>query len=401
MLKTGWLKLGGSWYYLQSSGAMAEGWMKLGSSWYYLSPGSGALKTGWQWINGEYYYFTTSGAMVANRWIGNYYLGSSGAMARNQWIGSYYVGADGKWIQGYAATPTPASMFNYAVGDYIVTPGNYPDNVKTGTVDASGGTYESLPGDAFAVESSAGFDLASGYACGHGVYITSYKGNSGDSVVIPDTIDGVPVVYANLFAPPSDKGPESATDPDQRLIYTEVDATQAKHLRYLSVGGAPKALWCQGATQLRSLTVPESTHLTSFDGTSLTNLQVFSVGTLPREFSLAKNSLVTFSALYQATDRVMPYIDLSNAANLQSFSIGRRGSNLTTLGPLTSSGYSLAGCQSLTTVELPFQNLTTFDPYQFPYLEKLLLTNDPLTAAAKASCQTWAEETGGTLVLSL
>ena len=131
------------------------------------------------------------------------------------------------------------------------------------------------------------------------------------------------------------------------------------------------------------------------------NLEVLDFGTLPAEFSVAKDSLITFSAQYQATDRVVPYIDLSNASYLETFSIARRGEDLTTLGPLTSSGYSLSGCTSLTTVELPFQNITTFNPSQFPYLQKLILTNDPLTASAKSACEAWSQQTAGELVLSM
>ncbi|MGE9893379.1 hypothetical protein ACQRAF_14085, partial [Lachnospiraceae bacterium SGI.240] len=32
----GWEKIGGDWYYLNSSGAMQTGWLQLGSTWYYL-----------------------------------------------------------------------------------------------------------------------------------------------------------------------------------------------------------------------------------------------------------------------------------------------------------------------------------------------------------------------------
>ena len=35
-MATGWLNLGGTWYYLNASGAMATGWINLGGTWYYL-----------------------------------------------------------------------------------------------------------------------------------------------------------------------------------------------------------------------------------------------------------------------------------------------------------------------------------------------------------------------------
>ena len=34
---TGWLNLGGTWYYLNANGAMATGWLNLGGTWYYLN----------------------------------------------------------------------------------------------------------------------------------------------------------------------------------------------------------------------------------------------------------------------------------------------------------------------------------------------------------------------------
>ena len=35
-MATGWQNLGGTWYYLDASGAMATGWLNLGGTWYYL-----------------------------------------------------------------------------------------------------------------------------------------------------------------------------------------------------------------------------------------------------------------------------------------------------------------------------------------------------------------------------
>lgn len=196
-------------------------------------------------------------------------------------------------------------------------------------------------------------------------------------------------------------GEPSTVAADPRWVLAQVDATQAKHLRWLSVGGAPRELYCQGATSLSYLSSRESALLPSFDGFSLSHLEVFDFGVLPREFSLSARSLVSFSAQYQATDRVMPYLDLANAKNLETLSIARRGANVTEVGPLTASGYTLEGCSTLTAVKHPFQSLTTFDPYALPSLETLVLTGNPLTAQTKTTCENWAQETGGNLSLSL
>lgn len=380
---TGWLNRSGSWYYLNSSGAMVEGWATIGGYRFYFQPGSGVMLTGWQRIGGDWYYFNSSGAMQVNTWVGDFFVGLSGAMLRNQWVGLYYVDDSGRKVPGLVQAATHKSHFTYAVGDYIKGGGTDVSQVATGSIDTSGGTFQSLPGDGFEVN-SGGFAVNSGYNCGHGVYITGFKGVSGMDVVIPDSIDGVPVVYVNLTS--------QAISPEN-MKFKYVNATQATHLRRLTIGGTSGALYCEGLTELRYLGSRHNSELTSFDGSSLSSLQVFDFGTLPSKFSIAKQSLVSFSLLYSATDRVMPYIDLSNASNLQSFSIGRTGGNMTTLGPLTSSGYSLEGCTSLTSVALPFQNITTFDPYQFPNLKQLFLANDPLTPAAQYNCQLWAEET--------
>ena len=63
VMKTGWVADGGSWYYLNASGKMATGWLNVGGSWYYLSP-SGAMLTGTQVINGRTYVFDANGVWV-------------------------------------------------------------------------------------------------------------------------------------------------------------------------------------------------------------------------------------------------------------------------------------------------------------------------------------------------
>lgn len=410
-MRTGWLAEGGRWYYLTGSGAMAEGWERVDGLWYYLQPGSGAMLTGWQWIDGEWYYLEPSGAMVANRWVGDYYLGSSGAMERSRWVGPWYVGADGRWIPGYAeppkpadprpsedadkpAEPTPASQFEYAVGDYVVGDGAGASDVRTGAVGSSSGTTLVAAGGAYSIQSSGGFALESGFICGHGVYITGYKGDAGSTVVIPRQIDGVDVVYADIRHPGA-----VATDPGFTL--EAVDARQATGLRWLSVAGSPRALLLAPGSALRYLTAYENSWMTSFDGAALTGLEVLGLGIIPEEFSVPKGSLVTFEARFQESYRAIPRLDFSGAAQLRSLVIGRRGGNVTDLGPLTSQGIDLAGCTSLRKIALPFQRITTFDVSGFPYLETLILTNDPLTDATVSALEQWAADTGGSLTLKL
>ena len=59
---------------------MATGWINLGGAWYYLYDWGG-MATGWQLINGRWYYFYPGGSMAANTYVNGYYLSGSGEWA--------------------------------------------------------------------------------------------------------------------------------------------------------------------------------------------------------------------------------------------------------------------------------------------------------------------------------
>ncbi len=80
--------MGGAWYWLEPSGAMAEGWRSVGGRWYYLAPGSGAMATGWAKVGGAWYWLEPSGAMATNQWVDS---------------GRYWVNGSGAWVPGQAA----------------------------------------------------------------------------------------------------------------------------------------------------------------------------------------------------------------------------------------------------------------------------------------------------------
>jgi glucan-binding YG repeat protein len=67
-MQTGWLNLGGTWYWLTDSGAMATGWQNIGGTWYYFDAGSGAMHTGWLLDGTAWYWLNGSGAMQTG-WI--------------------------------------------------------------------------------------------------------------------------------------------------------------------------------------------------------------------------------------------------------------------------------------------------------------------------------------------
>ena len=131
----GWLKLNGSWYYLDSkgkqlygwqtdpgtgwyfymdkeTGIMRTGWLYDNNHWYYLDPQSGSceghMMTGWLDLGGSRYYFNPGGIMVTGwyevdgKWYYFYPQGSRadgqyGFMARDTQIGDFRIGSDGTW----------------------------------------------------------------------------------------------------------------------------------------------------------------------------------------------------------------------------------------------------------------------------------------------------------------
>ena len=106
-MATGFLKrANGQWVYANESGAFVGGWVRDGGSWYYLDPSSKVMKTGWVADGGSWYYLTASGAMAIG-WVNDggtwYYLNASGKMAtgwlkdRGSW---YYLSPSGAMLTG-------------------------------------------------------------------------------------------------------------------------------------------------------------------------------------------------------------------------------------------------------------------------------------------------------------
>ena len=84
-MATGWVLDGGTWYYATGSGALASGWLNLNGAWYWLDPSTHAMATGVQTIGSCEYIFNNSGKMMANCWSNGdgswmYHSSSSGAI---------------------------------------------------------------------------------------------------------------------------------------------------------------------------------------------------------------------------------------------------------------------------------------------------------------------------------
>ena len=135
-----------------------------------------------------------------------------------------------------APTPNPASDFTYEVGDYVVVgansiPGTYQYRLVSDVRIGSPKDYadEYYTSDKWASNKFnfgtrvEGFDyFVEGYDCGHGVYITEYNGDS-DTVVIPNEIDGIPVVFAGV----------TTHDRDWTKLQYKVDASLCRQLQTL------------------------------------------------------------------------------------------------------------------------------------------------------------------------
>ena len=94
---TGWQEIDGKWYCFNGSGAMKTGWVKAGGKYYYLDPSTGALKTGWVKYQGNYYYMDPSSGTLKTGWVKYkgkyYYMDPSTGTLKTGWLkykGDYY-----------------------------------------------------------------------------------------------------------------------------------------------------------------------------------------------------------------------------------------------------------------------------------------------------------------------
>ena len=205
-MATGWLKLGDVWYYLNpSSGAMATGWLKVGNTWYYMNPSNGAMQTDWLDLNGTKYYLKSDGAMattwvkIGNTWyymnpssgamqtgwlkLGStwYYLNADGTMAADTWVGDYYVNADGVWVPGKEKpvdkwiNTSGRWWYRHADGSYTKSNWEYIDGQwyyfdKDGWMTTG---YQAVSGEWYYLQKSASPEGALTYTG-----VTSIMGNS-------------------------------------------------------------------------------------------------------------------------------------------------------------------------------------------------------------------------------
>lgn len=97
-MQTGWLNLGGTWYWLDASGAMATGWRVVDGSWNYFMA-NGAWVSDYMDAKAQSYSSNTNWLILVDtsRCLSSIYTGSRGNWSLNR----RYVCSTGK-----ASTPT-------------------------------------------------------------------------------------------------------------------------------------------------------------------------------------------------------------------------------------------------------------------------------------------------------
>jgi glucan-binding YG repeat protein len=69
-MRTGWLKTGGKWYFLdETSGLMRTGWLLDGERWYFLDRTNGDMKTGWIRSGGKWYFLDRANGHMKTGWL--------------------------------------------------------------------------------------------------------------------------------------------------------------------------------------------------------------------------------------------------------------------------------------------------------------------------------------------
>ena len=126
----GWKAESGSWYYLNSDGALATGWVADAGSWYYLDGSrGGAMTTGWLRESSSWYYLKSDGAL-ATGWVrgpgGWFYLdGSRGGAMATGWVSDggswYYLKSDGALATGWVADAGSWYYLDASQGGTMVT----------------------------------------------------------------------------------------------------------------------------------------------------------------------------------------------------------------------------------------------------------------------------------------
>ena len=146
----GWTKVGNTWRY-KKNGSYVKGWVKDSESWYYFGSNYN-LVTGWKKISGKWYYFYPAMMEGPDSIDGKWYFfePGSGAMATGRWcklpfyyqdgsrgVDWYYANADGTLASGWKKLGGKWYYFDPEVC-YMYADGTWEINGKSYSFNASG-----------------------------------------------------------------------------------------------------------------------------------------------------------------------------------------------------------------------------------------------------------------------
>ena len=137
-VRTGWQNIWGKYYHFDSDGVMQTGWQKIDGAWYYFgNEKNGAMQVGWQMVDHEYYYIVDSGVMQTywRKIDGNYYFFGANGVRRSGWQKIwgkwYYLDANGVMQYGWQKIK----------GVWYYLGGSSDGAMKTGWQTINGKTY--------------------------------------------------------------------------------------------------------------------------------------------------------------------------------------------------------------------------------------------------------------------
>ena len=184
------------------------------------------------------------------------------------------------------------------------------------------------------------FNALKGSDCGHGVYIMGYHGDS-DTVVVPNEINGVPVVYVDLVDTYANIRLDVSRCSSLRYLY-------AWELRQLELGRTSNLQFLMAQSFFRAGYVDYS------PASSLSCM--YSHGALPAKFNMATDSLEFFGSTLP--ELASFYID--HAPRLRELSLLQSG--------LTNESFELADCPELRLLDIFDLDLSAFTKANYPNL---------------------------------
>ena len=113
LVKDGWYKENGYWYYFKKGTMLKNEWVKDNSKWYFLGDDGKMYASKWLKWKDDWYYLKSNGDMAENEWAkdskGWCYLDKSGKMLKGKWLrwknNMYYLDGKGYMVTGGRNVP--------------------------------------------------------------------------------------------------------------------------------------------------------------------------------------------------------------------------------------------------------------------------------------------------------